>query len=88
MAHEEWTPGPCRRTECPRGCGWFRDANDGPQWRGYAIDHPLYGPVTLAGLADRDIAAHDCAQYAMARARLPRHWTRTAAMVTASDRRS
>jgi hypothetical protein len=65
------------RRDCPRGCGWYRDSGQGRDlyknesaWDDQVIDHPLYGIVTRATAAARDIAFHDCGEYKAAVARL------------------
>lgn len=63
------------RHHCPAACGWYRDTGHGldpsqPAWDTTIISHPLYGTITNAAAAARDIASHDCAEYRASAARL------------------
>jgi hypothetical protein len=65
------------RHDCPNGCGWYRDSGQGRDlhkgetaWDEQVIDHPLYGIVTKATAAARDIAFHDCGEHKAALGRL------------------
>jgi hypothetical protein len=51
---------------CPRGCGWHRDYTDSAEWKNRITHHPVYGPITGEALIARDIATHDCGEYAAA----------------------
>lgn len=60
------------RYKCPRGCGWYRDYSENPDWLYARIVHPVWGAVSNRQGARLDILNHDCNAHWVAQARITR----------------
>jgi hypothetical protein len=80
--------GTIERWECSRGCGYYREWNEHPDYLNQTIIHPLLGRITAGDLLIRDITTHSCRQFWMAHRRSPKGRLEVAALsaLSAGDR--